>query len=72
MSSIEVPKPAMIGVAVLLAALLIGGIWWRTGIHRAEGQDNSRIIAQETTEQLQHPPQDSGSVRGKPEPGAPQ
>ena len=58
MNEIDVPKPVAIAVAVVLLALLMVGIWWRTSQQTTTGSADAQqaVSRQESAEFSRRPP----------------
>jgi hypothetical protein len=57
MNGIEVPKPVGIAIATLVIGVILGGIWWRTGMVNARGPvDAQKAVATSESQEFQQKP----------------
>jgi hypothetical protein len=65
-NGVELPKSAVIGVAVVLALALLAGIWWKTGTHVRVDPYSAATTTRESSPQFQQEMQAQQAAHGKP------
>jgi hypothetical protein len=68
MNGIEIPKPVGIAIAVVVIGVILGGVWWRTGMVNAQGSaDAQKAVSTSESQEFQQKPAPT-VVTGTPQP----
>jgi len=68
MNGFDIPRPVGIGIAVVVIGIILGGVWWRTGMVNAQGApDAQKAVSTTESQEFQQKPAPT-VVTGTPQP----